>query len=154
MGGLISAKFLLVLVIALVVLGPEKLPEATRTMGRWLAEFRRVSSGFTEEVRQAFDASDLAQPVQELRSASQALRGTTTGWGGAALGWMAGSPGAPATTSSPGTGSAGGADSGADGGGAQTSGGPVAAVRRPAAGGWSSPPEAEFGIPPGDPSLN
>lgn len=149
MGGLISAKFLLVLVIALVVLGPEKLPEATRTMGRWLAEFRRVSSGFTQEVRQAFDASDLAQPVQELRSASQALRGTTTGWGGAALGWMAGSPGTPATTSSPGTGPAGAADSG----GAQPSGGSVGAVQRPA-GGWSTPPEAEFGIPPGDPSLN
>ena len=133
MGGLISAKFLVVLVIALVVLGPEKLPEATRTMGRWLAEFRRVTTGFTEEVRQAFESSDLAEPVQELRTATQTLRTTTTGLRGAALGWAMTPPGGP--TNGPDAPAAGGAPR-----------------RTPAA--WTTPPEAELGIPPGDPSLN
>ena len=135
MGGLISAKFLVVLVIALVVLGPEKLPEATRTMGRWVAELRRITTGFTEEVRSAFDSSELAEPVQELRSATQTLRSATTGWRGAATGWVMGQAGA-----SPGSGS------------------PLPSettVAAPTAlGTWSARPEGELGVPPGDPSLN
>lgn len=155
MGGLISAKFLLVLVITLVVLGPEKLPEAARTMGRWLTEFRRVTSGFTEEVRQAFDASDLAEPVQELRSATQALRGTTAGWGGAAR-WIAASPGAPGASSSTvaGTDGSGAGGSGANAGSRVQTSAAAGAGQRTPAGGWTAPPEAELGIPPGDPSLN
>ncbi len=38
--------WIIVLVIALVVFGPEKLPELARTLGRALAEFRRASSDF------------------------------------------------------------------------------------------------------------
>jgi len=134
-GGLISAKVLVVLVIALVVLGPEKLPEATRTMGRWLAEARRITTGFSEEVRSAFDSSELAEPVQELRSATQSLRSTTMGWRGAATGWVMGQAG---TTPGSGTPLAPGTTVGASA--------PVGA--------WSARPEGELGVPPGDPSLN
>ena len=37
-------KLILLFVIALVVLGPDKLPDAARTMGKVLAEFRRISA--------------------------------------------------------------------------------------------------------------
>src|SRR6185312_9649168 len=79
MGGLISGKFLFLLIIALIVLGPEKLPEAARAAGRLLSEFRRVTGGLQEEVREAFDASDLAGPVQELRAARDGFREAATG---------------------------------------------------------------------------
>ena len=132
MGGLVSAKFLVVLAIALVVLGPEKLPEATRSVGRWVAEIRRITTGLTDEVRQAFDESDLAEPIQELRGATQTLRGTSQSLRGAATGWVTG--GWPAGRDTPGP-------------------GPGAA---PALSPWSTraAPEAELGVPPGDPSLN
>ena len=39
-------KLLLLFVVALIVLGPSKLPEAARTIGKVLGEFRRISSGF------------------------------------------------------------------------------------------------------------
>ena len=47
-------KLLLLFVVALIVLGPSKLPEAARTIGKVLGEFRRISSGFQDEMRDAF----------------------------------------------------------------------------------------------------
>jgi sec-independent protein translocase protein TatB len=79
MGGLVSGKFLFLLVVALIVLGPDKLPEAARAAGRLLSEFRRVTGGLQEEVREAFEASDLATPVQELRAVRDGFREAATG---------------------------------------------------------------------------
>jgi sec-independent protein translocase protein TatB len=45
-------KIILVLVIGLVVLGPERLPQVARQVGRGYREFRRVTSGLDAEVRQ------------------------------------------------------------------------------------------------------
>ena len=53
-----TGEVLVILVVALVVLGPEKLPGAARQAGRWLAELRKVSSGFQAELRDA-----LQEPV-------------------------------------------------------------------------------------------
>lgn len=52
---------MLVAVIALVVLGPNRLPQAARTVGRLLAEARRLSSSLQSEVTDA-----LAEPRQVL----------------------------------------------------------------------------------------
>jgi len=49
-GGL---EVLFVMMLALVVLGPSKLPEATRQAGKFVAEIRRISSGFQKEFREA-----------------------------------------------------------------------------------------------------
>lgn len=49
---------MVVLLIALVVLGPSKLPDAARQVGRALGELRRLSSGFQAEMRDA-----LKEPV-------------------------------------------------------------------------------------------
>jgi sec-independent protein translocase protein TatB len=62
-----TGEVLVILVVALVVLGPEKLPGAARQAGRWLGELRRVSSGFQAELRDA-----LQEPVD------QTPRSTTT----------------------------------------------------------------------------
>ena len=53
------AEAMVVLVIALLVLGPNKLPDAARQVGRALAELRRMSSGFQAEMRDA-----LKEPVE------------------------------------------------------------------------------------------
>jgi len=44
-----------ILLIALIVLGPDKLPEAARKVGRVTSELRRMSQGFQQEIRQAMD---------------------------------------------------------------------------------------------------
>ena len=48
------AEILVVMVVALIVLGPTRLPDAARSVGRAVSEFRRVTSGFQAEVRDAF----------------------------------------------------------------------------------------------------
>src|SRR5438105_2130705 len=45
-------KIILVLVIGLIVLGPDRLPQVARQVGRGYREFRRVTSGLDAEVRQ------------------------------------------------------------------------------------------------------
>ena len=55
-----TGEVLVILVVALVVLGPEKLPGAARQAGRWLGELRRLSSGFQAELRDA-----LQEPVDQ-----------------------------------------------------------------------------------------
>ncbi len=54
MGSIGPAEILVVLVVALIVLGPTRLPEAARSVGKAVSEFRRVTSGFQAEVREAF----------------------------------------------------------------------------------------------------
>ena len=55
-----TGEVLVILVVALVVLGPDKLPGAARQAGRWLGELRRLSSGFQAELRDA-----LQEPVDQ-----------------------------------------------------------------------------------------
>ena len=55
MGSIGPAEILVVLVVALIVLGPNRLPDAARSVGKAMAEFRRMSSGVQAEVRDAFN---------------------------------------------------------------------------------------------------
>ena len=54
MGSIGPAEILVVLVVALIVLGPNRLPDAARSVGKAMAELRRVSSGVQAEMRDAF----------------------------------------------------------------------------------------------------
>ena len=48
-------EFAVIALVALVVLGPDKLPDAARQAGKWMGEFRRISSGFQTEMRSAMN---------------------------------------------------------------------------------------------------
>ena len=50
-----GGEFLIILLAALVILGPSKLPEAARTVGKVIGEFRRISAGFQAELKDAMD---------------------------------------------------------------------------------------------------
>lgn len=66
MFNLSGSEIVIILLLALVVLGPEKLPEAIRRFGRVYGELRRVSKGFQSEFKEAFD-----EPMRELRETAQ-----------------------------------------------------------------------------------
>ena len=78
MGNLGGGEILVILLVGLLVLGPQRLPTVGRQVGRIVTEIRRVSSGFQEEFRAALDdplseAEARARGAQ-LRSESRSLR--------------------------------------------------------------------------------
>ena len=71
MGSIGPAEILVVLVVALIVLGPNRLPDAARSLGKAMAEFRRMSSGVQAEVRDAFaQAPSYPKPTSDSGGAS------------------------------------------------------------------------------------
>ncbi|MDD2366761.1 MAG: twin-arginine translocase TatA/TatE family subunit [Desulfuromonadaceae bacterium] len=44
-------EIIIILVIALIVIGPHKLPELAKSLGKGLAEFKKASEGFQQSVR-------------------------------------------------------------------------------------------------------
>ena len=57
-----SGELLVILLVALLVLGPTKLPTAVREAGKWMGELRRMSSGFQSEVRRALEDAEAKPP--------------------------------------------------------------------------------------------
>ena len=51
-------EILVVLVVALVVFGPSKLPELGRQVGRGYREFRKFQQGFRDDIEGAFRDDD------------------------------------------------------------------------------------------------
>jgi len=53
MFGIGIPELLVILVVALIVLGPQRLPEVARALGKALAEFRRATGDLSEELSNA-----------------------------------------------------------------------------------------------------
>jgi Tat protein translocase TatB subunit len=51
MFGIGIQELVVILIVALIVLGPDKLPEVARTIGKALGELRKATSGITDELR-------------------------------------------------------------------------------------------------------
>jgi Tat protein translocase TatB subunit len=56
-------KFALIALVAMVVLGPEKLPGAARTFGQFLHQFRQVQANLRAEVENAMRIPDHEPPA-------------------------------------------------------------------------------------------
>lgn len=62
MGSIGGGEVLIVLLVALIVLGPNRLPQAARQLGRAVAEVRRMTSGFQAELRDTLYLDDPPRP--------------------------------------------------------------------------------------------
>lgn len=51
-------EILVILVVALVVFGPKKLPEIGRQVARGFREFRKFQQGFRDDIEDAFGGHD------------------------------------------------------------------------------------------------
>lgn len=58
MFGIGTTEILVILVVALIVLGPKSLPKLARTLGKGMAEFRRVSTDFQRTINTEIDLED------------------------------------------------------------------------------------------------
>ena len=66
------AEIIVILVVALIVLGPKRLPEAGRQVGKALSEIRRWTADMKSEVTSAFDADQAIQPQPQAQVADGA----------------------------------------------------------------------------------
>jgi sec-independent protein translocase protein TatB len=65
-----GGELVIILLVALIVLGPEKLPDAIRKVGRVYGELRRMSAGFQSELKDALD-----EPMREMRDTMNTVKG-------------------------------------------------------------------------------
>jgi sec-independent protein translocase protein TatB len=69
-----GGEFLVIALIALIVLGPQRLPEAARQVGKVMGDLRRLSSGFQNELKGALDDAERASkatPPRDVLAPSQ-----------------------------------------------------------------------------------
>jgi Tat protein translocase TatB subunit len=53
-----GGELIVILLIALIVLGPQRLPDAARQLGKTMGDLRRMSTGFQNEMKQALETAD------------------------------------------------------------------------------------------------
>ena len=63
MFGIGMTELMVIFVIGLVVLGPKRLPELARTLGKSLAEFRRASNEMRREFMNATEDANIVSPA-------------------------------------------------------------------------------------------
>lgn len=68
MFGIGMPELILILALALIVLGPKRLPEIARALGKGLSEFRRATDELKEELRQV--EADVEQSATKASSAA------------------------------------------------------------------------------------
>jgi sec-independent protein translocase protein TatB len=66
-------EILVILIVALLVVGPEKLPEYARKFGKMVRDLRKLTKNFTGEVPKSLDLED---DFDDLKSTAQGLKGS------------------------------------------------------------------------------
>jgi Tat protein translocase TatB subunit len=80
-----GGEVLVIMLVALLVIGPTKLPDAARQIGKVLTQVRQMSSGFQRELKSAMDDT-IAPPPPVTEQAAETDADTETDTGGAGTG--------------------------------------------------------------------
>jgi Tat protein translocase TatB subunit len=92
-----GGEIIIILLLALVVLGPKRLPEMARKLGEWTAELRSAARdlrrGLEAEVADIKQVGeDLKAPLQDLKKSSDELRRDIDDAGVSGLEWKGPKP--------------------------------------------------------------
>ena len=72
-------ELFLILILALLVVGPERLPKAARTAGYWFGKARRYVEGARDELANEFDVGELKRMIHNQEVQINELQGKLNG---------------------------------------------------------------------------
>ncbi len=61
--------------VALLVIGPERLPKVARLLGFWIAKTRNIVASVKEEIKEEFHAEEIRQMLKEKTGSLEDLQG-------------------------------------------------------------------------------
>ena len=63
-----AAELLLVVVVAIIVIGPKEMPRALRTAGRWIGKMRRMSAHFRSGIDTMIREAEMEEAEKEWKA--------------------------------------------------------------------------------------
>lgn len=67
-------ELMLIGVVALVVIGPERLPDVARTLGRWISKMQRFVRGVKSDINAELETGDLKKLIGDQKDQISELR--------------------------------------------------------------------------------
>ncbi len=68
-----ASELLLIVIVAIVVIGPKDLPLALRTAGKWIGKIRRVSNHFRSGIETMIREAELEEMEKKWREQNEAI---------------------------------------------------------------------------------
>ena len=69
-----STEFLFIVIIAIIVLGPDKLPEALKTTGRLIGKMKRMWRDATADIRRELELEEMKEEMQKYKKQLEELQ--------------------------------------------------------------------------------
>ncbi|WP_457559939.1 Sec-independent protein translocase protein TatB [Caminibacter sp.] len=69
-----STEFLFIIIIAIIVLGPDKLPEALKTTGRFIGKVKRMWRDATADIRRELELEEMKEEMQKYKEELRKLQ--------------------------------------------------------------------------------